>query len=244
MAVSFITGRIPCNRTDKILDICFEKAQEKSRKPIYILVPEKYSYEMEKRLSERLLTNKDPYFRIRVVSFSTLSRIVYTNVGGLKERKISQSARAMLVYKAVDSVANDLVTFKAEGTGVGIIDKIMDMIIEFKQNDMTVDDLEKMASKTDDEALKYKIKDLARVYEKYEDLIENKYFDTEDNLEFFAKKLDKFEDIKGATIFVDEFTGFTPIQYKIIEKLMIYSEDIYFSLMTDLKGFKIGRAHV
>lgn len=237
MAVSFITGRIPCNRTDKILDICFEKAQEKSRKPIYILVPEKYSYEMEKRLSERLLTNKDPYFRIRVVSFSTLSRIVYTNVGGLKERKISQSARAMLVYKAVDSVANDLVTFKAEGTGVGIIDKIMDMIIEFKQNDMTVDDLEKMASKTDDEALKYKIKDLARVYEKYEDLIENKYFDTEDNLEFFAKKLDKFEDIKGATIFVDEFTGFTPIQYKIIEKLMIYSEDIYFSLMTDLKGF-------
>ncbi len=83
MALSFITGRMPSERTDKIFDICFQKAQEKSKKPIYILVPEKYSYEMEKKLSENLLTKQDPYFRIRVVSFSTLSRIVYTNVGCL-----------------------------------------------------------------------------------------------------------------------------------------------------------------
>lgn len=241
MAVSFITGRIPCNRTDKIFDICFERAKENNRKPIYILVPEKYSYEMEKRFSEKLLTNIDPYFRIRVVSFSTLSRIVYTNVGGLTERKISKSARGMLVYKAIESVANNLVTFKADGNGVGIIDKIMDMIIEFKQNGMTVEEIYSMSEKIDDKALKYKIEDLARVYEKYEDLIENKYFDTEDNLEFFAKKIDEFEEIKGATIFVDEFTGFTPIQYKIIEKLMIYSENIYFSLMTDLRNFNSTR---
>lgn len=241
MAVSFITGRIPCNRTDKIFDICFERAKENNRKPIYILVPEKYSYEMEKRFSEKLLTNIDPYFRIRVVSFSTLSRIVYTNVGGLTERKISKSARGMLVYKAIESVANNLVTFKADGNGVGIIDKIMDMIIEFKQNGMSVEEIYSMSEKTDDKALKYKIEDLARVYEKYEDLIENKYFDTEDNLEFFAKKIDEFEEIKGATIFVDEFTGFTPIQYKIIEKLMIYSENIYFSLMTDLRNFNSTR---
>lgn len=237
MAVSFITGRIACNRTEKIFDICFEKAMEKSRKPIYILVPEKYSYEMEKKLSEKLLTYSDPNFRIRVVSFSTLSRIVYTNVGGLTERKISKSARGMLVYKAIDSVSKDLMTFKANSSGVGIVDKIMDMIIEFKQNNMTVEDVYKMAAETDDEALKYKIEDLGKVYEKYEDLIENKYFDTEDNLEFFAKKLDEFEEIDGATIFVDEFTGFTPVQYKIIEKLMIHSEDMYFSLMTDLKNF-------
>lgn len=241
MAVSFITGRIASNRTDKIFDICFEKAQENNRKPIYILVPEKYSYEMEKKLSEKLLKNRDPYFRIRVVSFSTLSKIVYTNVGGLTERKISKSARGMLVYKAIESVANNLVTFKAEGNGVGIIEKIMDMIIEFKQNGMSVEDLYNMSEKTEDKALKYKIEDLARVYEKYEDLIENKYFDTEDNLEFFARKIDEFEEIKGANIFVDEFTGFTPIQYKIIEKLMIYSENMYFSLMTDLKNFNSQR---
>lgn len=237
MAVSFITGRIACNRTEKIFDICFEKAMEESRKPIYILVPEKYSYEMEKKLSEMLLKYRDPNFRIRVVSFSTLSRIVYTNVGGLTERKLSKSSRGMLVYKAVESISKNLKTFKAGDTGVGIIDKIMDMIIEFKQNNMTVEDVYNMAKETDDEALRYKIEDLAKVYEKYEYFIEDKYFDTEDNLEFFAKKLDEFESIKGATVFVDEFTGFTPVQYKVIEKLMIYSEDMYFSLMTDLKNF-------
>lgn len=237
MSVSFITGRIGCNKTDKILDLCFEEAKNKSRSPIFILVPEKYTYEIEKRLSERLRTSYDPYFRIRVVSFSTLSNIVYTNAGGLKERKISKSARSMLIYKAIDSVSKDLVTFKASSSGVGLINRVLDMIIEFKQNSMTVDDVYKMSEESKDEALRSKLKDIAMVYEKYEDLLENNYFDTEDNLEFFAKKLDEFEGIKGATIFVDEFTGFTPIQYNVIEKLIIYSKNIYFSLTTDLKNF-------
>lgn len=80
MGVGFVTGRMGANRTDKLLDLCFEEAKYKKDKPIYILVPEKYTYEMEKKLSERFKTDKDPYFRIRVVSFSTLSKIVYTTL--------------------------------------------------------------------------------------------------------------------------------------------------------------------
>ncbi|MEG0250083.1 MAG: helicase-exonuclease AddAB subunit AddB [Peptostreptococcus sp.] len=237
MGVSFITGRMGCNKTDKILDLCFQEAKKESQKPIYILVPEKYSYEMEKKISQRLLLDSDPYFRIRVVSFTTLGNIVYSNVGGLTERKISKTARAMLIYKALDSVSNELVTFKAKGSGVGLVSKIMDMIIEFKQNDMSVDEIYEIAKNSEEDSLKHKLNDLAKVYERYESYLLDNYFDTEDNLEFFSKKLDDYKELSGATIFIDEFTGFTPIQYLVIEKLMIYSENIYFSLMTDLKNF-------
>lgn len=237
MGVSFITGRMGCNKTDKILDLCFEEAKKESQKPIYILVPEKYTYEMEKKISQRFLKDSDPYFRIRVVSFTTLGNIVYSSVGGLTERKISKTARAMLIYKAIDSVSNELITFKAKGSGIGLVPKIMDMIIEFKQNDMSVDEIYEMANSSEDESLRHKLNDLAKVYESYESYLLDNYFDTEDNLEFFSKKLDDYKDLSGATIFVDEFTGFTPIQYLVIEKLILYSKDIYFSLMTDLKNF-------
>ena len=52
MAVGFITGRFGADRTDKILDICFEEAKREDKKPIYILVPEKFTYEMEKSIKE------------------------------------------------------------------------------------------------------------------------------------------------------------------------------------------------
>ncbi len=52
MAVGFITGRFGADRTDKILDLCFEESKREDKKPIYILVPEKITYEMEKSIKE------------------------------------------------------------------------------------------------------------------------------------------------------------------------------------------------
>lgn len=235
MGVGFVIGRMDCNKTDKMLDLCFEEAQKFDEKPIYYLVPEKYTYEIEKKLSNRLLHNKDPYFRIRVVSFSTLGNIVFTKAGGLKEKKISKSARNMIVCRAVDSVASELKSFKTSKTGIGIVGKLLDMIIEFKQNNMSVQDLQAMTREADDEALKCKLSDISKVYEAYEKLIENKYFDTEDVYGVLARKVSELEELNGATIFVDEYTGFTPLQYDIIENLAKISKNMYFSLTTDLK---------
>ncbi|WP_101772594.1 helicase-exonuclease AddAB subunit AddB [Peptostreptococcus faecalis] len=241
MGVGFITGRAGCDKIGKVLDLCFEEAEKDDVKPIYILVPEKFTYEMERQLSERFLTQSDPNFRIRVVSFSTLSKIVFTNVGGLKEKKITKSARSMLIYKAIESVSKEMEVFKSKNAGIGIVGKIMDVIIEFKQNDMSVQEILEMSDITEDEALKLKLKDLAKIYARYDNFLHQNYIDTEDNMEFFAKKLDDYEDIKGATIFVVDYTGFTPIQYLVIEKLILLSKNMYFSLITDLKNFNARR---
>ena len=238
MAVGFITGRFGADRTDKILELCFEEAKREDKKPIYILVPEKFTYEMEKRLSEKLENEKniDPNFRIRVVSFSTLSKIVFTNVGGLKERRLTTSARSLLTFKAMDLVSKDLITFKSDDFKMGFVNNIMDMIIEFKQNDFSVTDVFSLTENVKNESLKFKMQDLYNIYKSYENLIDKKYSDTEDTLNIFAQKLDDFESIKGATIFVDEYMDFTPAQYLVIEKLIYFSKNIYFSLLTDFKN--------
>ena len=52
MAVGFITGRFGADRTDTILNLYFEEAKREDKKPIYILVPKKFTYEMEKSIEE------------------------------------------------------------------------------------------------------------------------------------------------------------------------------------------------
>lgn len=241
MGVGFITGRMDCDRSEKLLDLCFEEARYNDSKPIYILVPEKFTYEMEKKLSERLLVEDDKFFRIRVVSFSTLKNIVFTNVGGIKERKIDNSARLMLLYKVMEEYSSKANIFKVGNNSLGITKKISDMIIELKQNNLDGDFLMERLDGIDDKILKYKLSDLSNIFKNYDKLLKGRYMDSEDELEFFNRRLQEYEDIDNATILVDEFTGFTPNQYKIIENLIRKSKNMYFSLLTDLRNFNNPR---
>lgn len=47
-----------------------------------------------------------------------------------------------------------------------------------------------------------------------------KYIDEEDALTLLAEKLEYSEQFKGAEFWIDGFTGFTPKQYKVLEKLL------------------------
>ena len=48
MGVGFIKGRIGSDRSQALLDLCFKEARSGSRGPIFILVPEKYTFEWKK----------------------------------------------------------------------------------------------------------------------------------------------------------------------------------------------------
>ena len=130
MGVGFIKGRIGSDRSQVLLDLCFKEARSGSRGPIFILVPEKYTFEMEKKLSLRLLKDRDPDLRIRVVSMSTLANMVFTKVGGLKEKKLTSSARGMMTYRAIESVSKDLKTLKMPQDSTGLVDIVKDALIE------------------------------------------------------------------------------------------------------------------
>ncbi|WAW14333.1 PD-(D/E)XK nuclease family protein [Peptostreptococcus equinus] len=240
MSVGFIIGTNKTDRTNVMLDMCLQEAKNKSDKHIFILVPEKYTFEMEKRLAHRLETDIDPYFRIRVVSFSTLSRMVFTRTEGLNIRKISQGARLMILYKTILSLKSKLKFFTASTIDLGLVAKIMDAVIEFKQSNMEQKDIEKMAHEAQDKTLKLKLEDLSIIYEKYEKDIENK-IDTEDYLEYFHRVLRKSKILSDSYIFIDEYTGFTPLQYKLIEELILQTNTMYISLLTDLKNFSTAK---
>lgn len=238
MALGFVTGRLGSKREDYLFDLCFKEAKEKDTKPIYILVPEKYTYEIEKKLSEYLekKENIDPNFRIMVVSFSTLSKIVFTNVGGLKQRKLIKSSKNMIIFKAIEKSLKNLTFFKTSEYKDGFINEIIDIISDFKRNGFSKDDLLEIRDNIKQEALRLKFSDFIKIFDCYENLIENKYMDTEDVFEIFKEKIENFDQIKGCSVFVLGYMDFTLSQLNIVEKLIKYSKNIYFSLLTDLKN--------
>ena len=71
------------------------------------------------------------------------------------------------------------------------------------------------------------------IYNKFQDAIKEKFLDENDSLTYLAENIKDLEDFNDSVIFIDEFVGFTPQEYKVIEELMKISKEIYITICSD-----------
>ena len=69
-------------------------------------------------------------------------------------------------------------------------------------------------------ALAMKLKDLKTLYRGFQDYIRDHFITTEETLDVLRRSLSKSKILKGSVVVFDGFTGFTPIQNRLIQELM------------------------
>ena len=234
MGLRFVLGRSGIGKTTYMLNEIKKRVQDNETSPVVLLVPEQYSFEMEKNMS-RLFQGeeKDKYLRSRVLSFKTMSSIVFSKVGGLTDVNINSSGRAMIIYKSIDKISNELKVYGRSATQSGFVGSITDMISELKQYNVSPEMLENMAGEVENETLRYKLMDIAKIYNDFEKNLHKNYVDSQDMLTSLAEKLEKCDYFKDAYIYIDEFTGFTPNQYGVLRVLLKQAKEVYISLTID-----------
>ena len=106
-------------------------------------------------------------------------------------------------------------------------------ITELKKHNITIDKLTSAMENTEDKFLKMKLNDIEEIYKKYEEKIEEKFLDENDTLTILAENLKNTKMFDNAVILIDEFAGFTPQEYKIIEELMKVTKEISVTMSLD-----------
>lgn len=234
MSVRFIFGRGGSGKSTYILNEIKKRVQDDETTPVIMLVPEQYTFEMEKRMS-RLFQGKekDKFLRSRVLSFKTMSNIVFSRVGGLTEVNINSSGRAMMTYKAIENVSKELNIFSKSSSQSGFVSSISDMISELKQYNIGYDMLDNISGEIENENLRLKLKDISKIYKEYEEKLHENYIDSQDMLISLSDKLELSGYFKDAYIYIDEFTGFTPNQYRVLKQIFKEAKEVYISLTVD-----------
>ncbi|MDE7275298.1 MAG: helicase-exonuclease AddAB subunit AddB, partial [Lachnospiraceae bacterium] len=82
-------------------------------------------------------------------------------------------------------------------------------------------------------ALYYKLKDLQVLYESFLSYIQEKFITTEETLDRLREALPKSEIINDCVIAFDGFTGFTPIQYRVIQELLRLTSKVIVTVTID-----------
>ena len=234
MSVKFILGRGGSGKSTYMLDKIQERVQDNETSPVILLLPEQYTFEMEKRISKLFSGDKkDKYLRARVLSFKTMGNIVFSNVGGLTDVNINSSGKAMITYRAIESASNDLEIFSKSASQSGFVNSISEMISELKQFNISYEKLEVIAEEIENETLKLKLKDLSKIYKQFEEKLHENYIDSQDMLNSLAEKIEACDYFKDAYIYIDEFTGFTPNQYKVLRTIFNKAKEVNISLTVD-----------
>ena len=225
MGLRFIHGRAGTGKTT----FCFEeikKLEEKGEK-IYIITPEQFSFTAEKRLLESL---GKATLNAEVITFHRMANRLMEENGKLEKTVLSKKGKEMLIYSILSDEKKSL---KFLGKSDENIKLVSDTITEFKKHNLTIEILEKLIKNETDEYLKLKLQDVYVIYNKFEEQLKTKFIATDDILNILIEKLEQSNLFENSHIYMDEFAGFTPQEYGVIEELLKMAKQVSITICSD-----------
>jgi len=227
--LQFIFGKPSTGKTGFVI----RKTAELSalNKKSLIIVPEQFSFETEKAVLYKL--GDFAMLNTSVLSFSRLFDEVSRLTGGSAGEILSDAEKIIFMHRALLSSKDELLLWKKYVNSVSFAKTMLDTVGEFKINGISVYEIRNAAQKSEKQSLKYKLFDIAKIYEEYDTFIAEKYIDPTDVLTKLYLLLENSDYFKGKTVFLDSFKGFTGQQFKILERIFEKAENVYISFSYD-----------
>ncbi len=231
MSLKIIIGKAASGKTDMLLKELTVRADRNKDELFYILSPEQASFMMQAEVVRH--HPKSATMNIDVVSFNRLAQVVFTEVGVSIAGILDDTGKTLMLRKVIDDLKNDLKVYGNKIRMPGFIEEAKSQITELKQYDIDDNALFLMGEATEKKGnrlLCEKINDIRLIYEKFNEEIKDKYTTSEEVLDVFARIIPQSERLRGAHIYLDGYTGFTPIQLKVLEKMLLHCADVNLTL--------------
>jgi ATP-dependent helicase/nuclease subunit B len=199
-----------------------------NQKKIIMLVPEQYTLQAEKELIEGL--DSEGIMAVEVMSFNRMCSRLLEETGPLDEIPINSIGKAMVLRSLLDQSQNDLLVFKDLAKKNGFIDKLSQLISNFKRAGIESTTLKSRLGEKQDSFVQRKLYDLTLILGLYEKFMAKGYFDEEDQLQMVLSRIGTSNLLKDSVVYLDGFDSFSSQEYSVIEGLAKVSSDIYLAL--------------
>ncbi len=196
--------------------------------PSFLIVPEQFSFESEKLLGE-YLGRRDAQ-NVEVLSFSRLCNSIFRSFGGLAGEYSDDTTKLLLMGAALSSCSDSLKYYKKNVQGAPFIKKLVETDSELKNAGLRVDDLLALSAAAPEGALSDKASDLAAIFSLYDALLEKSWLDPLTDISRACGMLSEHDFFSGKNIYIDNFTGFTGSEYKILGFILSQSPSVTISL--------------
>lgn len=219
MSLQFIFGDSGSGKSHCLYQTVIRESMADPKGNYIVLVPEQFTMQTQKDLVEA--HPGKGIMNIDVLSFGRLAYRVFEETGGNDRIVLDDVGKNFILRKIASNYAGQLPALGRNIKKLGYISEVKSAISEFTQYDIHPGELEDALSHMDEESgFYYKMKDLKTLYAGFEDYLRGKFITGEEILDVLCEAADQSALLKNSVIVLDGFTGFTPVQNKLLAKLM------------------------
>ena len=219
MSLQFVFGNSGSGKSYYLYHYIVEEAVRHPETNYLVLVPEQFTMQTQKDLCAA--HPRGGIMNVDVLSFGRLAHRVFEELGEDNRQVLDDEGKNLVLRRIAGDCEEELTVLKGNLKKQGYISEVKSVISEFTQYGVDFERLDGfMDSLNRDSYLYYKLKDIRKVYEGFEEYLSEKYITKEEMLDVLSDSVPSSEILKGSVVALDGFTGFTPVQNRLMGELL------------------------
>ncbi len=235
MPLKFVFGPSGSGKSSYLYQHVIQESMKYPERNYIVLVPEQFTMQTQKDLV--MMHERKGIMNIDVLSFARLAYRVFEETGGGGLPVLDDEGKNLILRKIAGDYESELKMIGGHMKKQGYISEVKSVISEFTQYDIGEDEIERvMESAGESSRLYYKLADIRLLYRGFTDYLQEKYITKEELLDVLSCEVEKSERLKNSTVVLDGFTGFTPVQDRLLGELMRHCREVIVTVTMDRRG--------
>ena len=232
MSLQFIFGNSGSGKSYYLYQTVIEESMKHPERNYLVLVPEQFTMQTQKDLC--MMHPKHGIMNIDVLSFGRLAHRIFEETGGDTKRVLDDEGKNLILRKIAGDYEEELKVLRGNLKKQGYISEVKSVISEFTQYGIGFEKLDEFMEELEPESyLHYKLMDIRKVYEGFENYLADKYITKEELLDVLSAAVPRSDLLKKSVVVLDGFTGFTPVQNKLLGELMRVCQKVMVTAVMD-----------
>ncbi len=229
MSLQFYFGPSGSGKSSALHRDIVEWAGREPERNFLFLVPDQFTMQTQFDLVNA--SKNKGIMNIDVLSFGRLAHRIFEETGFAQETVLDDTGKSLVLRKVAAGMRQELPMIGPNLHKIGYIHEVKSALSEFMQYGLDPGQVDRLADYARGRgALFSKLKDLKALYEGFLSYIKDKFITTEETLDLLTRAVERSKIIEGSVVIFDGFTGFTPIQNRLIQRLMELTERVILSV--------------
>lgn len=241
MGLKFYFGGSGAGKSMRVYQDMIAWSLREPERRFFIIVPDQFTMQTQKDLV--LLHPDRGIMNIDVLSFGRLTHRILEEVGGEDIPVLDDTGKNLILRKVAAAEKDRLKVLGGSLNRTGYIHEVKSVISEFMQYGIRPEQVGEMAQAAKSRGLlPAKLDDMRILYEAFLSYIHERFITTEESLDLLCRALPRSALIKRSVIVFDGFTGFTPVQNRVLQELMTLCKQVCVTILIDEAEdpFRIG----
>ncbi|MDO4553996.1 MAG: helicase-exonuclease AddAB subunit AddB [Lachnospiraceae bacterium] len=239
MSLQFYIGRSGSGKSTVLYKNIIEDSIKNPKQNYILIVPDQFTLDTQKTVIE--MHPRHGTMNIDIVSFHRLAWRVFEEISKDPGVVLEDLGKSMVLSRILGKRQKELLLFGSSRNKIGFIDELKSLLSEFYQYRIGMEELKAQQKKErEGSLLSEKLSELIVIMEEFEAFMGKDYIVAEQLLSVLGQRAPESMLLKDSIICLDGFTGFTPVQYELLNSLLPLCKEMIVTVTMDEKelGFQ------